>query len=269
MKIPGANNLAKLADYGRAGKGILGSLATYYGGTGRQRAMDRLYRRFVKPGELVFDTGSHVGDRIASFRRLGARVLAVEPQPFPIQVLELLYGRDSQVMIERVGVGSRPGTATLLINLANPTVSTVSASFVEAAQGAAGWEGQVWDTRARIPLVTLDMLVERHGAPAFVKIDIEGFEAEAFAGLSSPVPALSFEFTTIQRAVANECLTACQRMGNYGFNASLGETHRLVHEQWLSATQIGTWLAGLPHAANSGDIYAVLLDEVNGIESPS
>jgi len=42
--------------------------------------MDRLYRRFVQPGDLVFDVGAHVGDRIASFRRLGARVVAIEPQ---------------------------------------------------------------------------------------------------------------------------------------------------------------------------------------------
>ena len=34
----------------------------------------------VKPGDLAFDIGSHVGDRISSFRRLGARVVALEPQ---------------------------------------------------------------------------------------------------------------------------------------------------------------------------------------------
>ena len=50
--------------------------------TARARAaMDRLYGQFVRPGDLVFDIGAHVGDRVASFRRLGARVVAVEPQP--------------------------------------------------------------------------------------------------------------------------------------------------------------------------------------------
>jgi len=81
------------------------------------------------------------------------------------------------------------------------------------------------------------------------------------------LPALSFEFTTIQRSVATECLAACQRLGSYRFNASLGETHRLVHEKWLSATQTEAWVGALPHAANSGDIYAVLSEGVNGIES--
>ena len=50
----------------------------------RRRAARRwtqLYARFVKPGDLVFDIGAHVGDRVAAFRRLGARVVALEPQP--------------------------------------------------------------------------------------------------------------------------------------------------------------------------------------------
>src|SRR6516165_4089303 len=69
------------------------SLDVYYGDGTRQAAMDQLYARFLKPGDLAFDIGSHVGDRIGSFRRLGCRVVAVEPQPALVRVLRLLYGR--------------------------------------------------------------------------------------------------------------------------------------------------------------------------------
>ena len=44
--------------------------------------------QFVRPGDLVFDVGAHVGDRIAAFRRLGARVVAVEPQPALVRTLQ-------------------------------------------------------------------------------------------------------------------------------------------------------------------------------------
>ncbi|MGB5834061.1 MAG: FkbM family methyltransferase, partial [Thiohalocapsa sp.] len=69
------------------------SLKTYYGGR-RGPTLDRMHARFAGPGDLVFDIGSHVGDRIGSLRRLGARVVAVEPQPKLAATLRLLYGRD-------------------------------------------------------------------------------------------------------------------------------------------------------------------------------
>jgi FkbM family methyltransferase len=238
--------------------GILRSLAIYYGGRPRHRAMDRLYAGFVRPGDLVFDVGSHVGDRVASFRRLGARVIAVEPQPALARTLRLLYGRDSSVTIEALAVGAREGEVELLLNRANPTVSTASADFVRAARGAIGWERQVWDGRVRVGQTTLDALIARHGVPAFVKVDVEGYEADVLAGLGRPVAALSFELTTIQRPVARRCLATCARLGSYRYNAALGETQHLVHKRWLSADEIGAWIDALPPEANSGDVYARL-----------
>jgi len=61
--------------------------------------MDRLYAQFIRPGDLVFDVGAHVGDRVASFRRLGARVIAVEPQPALYRTLRLLFGRDANITL--------------------------------------------------------------------------------------------------------------------------------------------------------------------------
>jgi FkbM family methyltransferase len=246
------------SEHRRTWGGILRSLRAYYLGKERRRAMDDLYRRFLGPGDLAFDIGSHVGDRIASFRRLGAAVVAVEPQPVLTRLLRLIYGRDPSVSIEGVAVGERRGSAELLVNTANPTVTTASREFVSAAEGAAGWEGQVWDARLRVSQTTLDALIEKHGTPAFIKIDVEGFEAEVLAVLSVPVAALSFEFTTIQRHVAHACLEACEALGDYSYNAALGESQTLGLDRWVSAAEMAAWLDALPHDANSGDIYAVL-----------
>lgn len=241
----------------RTARGVARSLLIYYGRRGHGAAMDRLYGQFVQPGDLVFDAGSHVGDRVAAFRRLGARVVAIEPQPALVRTLRLLYGRDRAVAIEPVALGAADGTVELKINIDNPTVSTASADFVAAARGAVGWRDQVWGGRVPVPMTTLDALIARHGVPAFIKIDVEGFEAEALAGLTRPVPALSFEFTTIQRGVAQAALEHCVALGFTGFDAALGESQTLVQGAWGSADALRRWLAGLPDAANSGDIYAV------------
>jgi FkbM family methyltransferase len=242
----------------RTARGIVRSLRIYYGNRARAAAMDHLYGKFVQRGDLVFDVGAHVGDRVASFRRLGARVVAVEPQPALVKVLRLLYGCSSNVMIEAAAVGRSAGTTELMINTDNPTVSTASADFVNVAREAPGWQEQRWSKTLRVPVATFDALIARYGTPAFIKIDVEGFEAEALAGLSQPVKALSFEFTTIQRNVALACVERCLALGYARFNAALGESQTFAHADWIGGAEIARWLAELPHQANSGDVYAAL-----------
>jgi FkbM family methyltransferase len=242
----------------RTARGILRSLRIYYGDRDRTAAMDALYRQFVRSGDLVFDIGAHVGDRTASFSRIGARVVAVEPQPALARLLRLRYAAARGVVIEQTAVGRRTGTLPLMLNIDNPTVATASPGFIDAARGAPGWAGQVWGSSVTVPMTTLDALIARHGMPAFIKLDVEGFEAEALAGLTRASAALSFEFTTIQREVAHACLDRCTVLGYSRFNAALGESQRFEHAAWVDATAMADWLSALPHAANSGDIYAAL-----------
>lgn len=237
--------------------GLARSLDVYYGDPERDAAMDRLYARFVPAGGLAFDIGAHVGDRVCAFRRLGARVVALEPQPLCAAAIRAIHGGDAEVTLVQAACGAEEGILKLHVNSANPTVSTASTDFVAAAAGAGGWEGQVWDQAIDVAVTTLDALVAQHGRPDFVKIDVEGFEDAVLAGLSKPVPALSFEFTTIQRDVALCCLERLERLGYRRFNLALGESQSLAFEADVSAEAMRTHLGSLPHEANSGDVYAV------------
>lgn len=234
------------------------SLDVYYGDAQRDAAMDRLYVQIVRPGGLAFDIGSHVGDRIGSFRRCGARVVALEPQPLCARVIREIYAGDRDVTLVEAACGSEPGRLTLHVNSANPTVTTASSDFVKAADGAGGWEGQVWDRSIEVPVTTLDEMIATHGRPDFVKIDVEGFEADVLAGLSQALPALSFEFTTIQRDVAYQCLDRLAVLGPYGFDVALGESQKLTFGRWVTKAEMAEHIRSLPHAANSGDVYARL-----------
>src|SRR5690606_19413489 len=93
--------------------GMLRSLAIYYGVPWRGRRMARLYAEFVAPGSLCFDVGAHAGNRVRCWRGLGARVVAVEPQPEFVRLLRLLFGRARGGTTGGRAPGRAAGRATL------------------------------------------------------------------------------------------------------------------------------------------------------------
>ena len=233
-------------------------MRTYHLDRAHVTGLREMMRPAVRPGALVFDIGAHVGDRARVLSGLGARVVAVEPQPRLVRFLRCAFAANPRVTVVAAAVGAREGTLDLLVNTANPTVSTGSGALVAAAAHAAGWQGQRWEESVTVPLTTLDALVARFGRPDFVKIDVEGLEDQVLAGLSEPVPILSFEFTTVQRDVGVAAVHRAETLGYGAFNLSLGETHAFLFPEPVDADTIADTIIGLPEEANSGDVYAFM-----------
>lgn len=234
--------------------GLLRSLLMYYGVPGRYGRMRRFYRPFIQPGDVCFDVGAHVGNRIRVFLALGAQVVAVEPQPQMLKWLRWLYGRHPRVTLVAAAVGAQAGAATLYVSQRTPTVSTLSADWITAVQQEPSFAHVRWDTAVSVPVLTLDELMTQFGRPAFCKLDIEGYEAEALRGLSQPLPALSFEHIPAAASLTAACVARLAELGTYQFNYAPGESQQLLWPAWQSAEALLAALAQLP--PGSGDVYA-------------
>ena len=220
----------------------------------RLRSLRDLYHRFLQPGDLCFDIGANIGDRTKIFLALGAKTIAIEPQPACAEALRALCSYENPIVIEKA-LGSAVGTATLYRPEDASTVASMSRDWIDHVRGSGRFELD-WNVETEIEVTTLDILVDTYGLPAFCKIDVEGSEPEVIEGLSQPLPALSFEFTPECFDGTVACLSRLHSLGFAEFAFSLGESGVLTSE-WKTRARLLAELEQFRESSHVfGDIYA-------------
>ncbi len=241
------------------GLGLYGPARTIYGLTaGRDAKRQRLLKRaffseFLEPGDLVFDVGANLGSYSEIFASLGARVVALEPNPDCVSHIRRSYP-GPLINVIATAVGATPGVAT--IRLAERSdMSSMSSDWIQAIRAAQGLDERIWANQITVPIITLNSLIEKYGMPKFIKIDVEGFEESVLNGLSIQPPILSFEFNTNFLDTTLRCLQIFNGMEHYSFNYVIGEPFRFELNEWVQLEQICAAIGSLTMNSGYGDIF--------------
>ena len=179
-------------------------------------------RALLPPGAFCFDVYANIGARSVTLLETGASVIAIEPNARVVPELRARCGHHPTWTLIEAAVGREAGIATL---------------YARRAHGASSlseeWDGEIIGQQ-HVPVVTLDAVIQRFGVPDYCKIDVEGWEPEVLAGLSQPLPLLSFEFhlseLVIPRTVT--CLDRLAALGDYEVNVTPAETSRFLWDDW-------------------------------------
>jgi FkbM family methyltransferase len=219
----------------------------------QSRMMREFYAELLPKGALVFDIGANVGTMTRVFASLGAKVVAVEPNADCARHIELTTSRAAVEVLE-AAVGEANGVAVLKVSDRKDKMSSLSAEWREAVTNEnQGYTGQ-WNRDVTVPMVTVDALIGRYGMPAYIKVDVEGYEAQVLKGLSMCPPLLSFEFN---RVILEPMLRVLEKpiFDGAKFNYTLVDPVKFELREWVGREELKERILGLGDGAGMGDIF--------------
>lgn len=217
----------------------------------QERRLLNFYSSFINTGDLCFDIGAHLGNRAEIFLKLGAKVIAIEPQEECINRLFNKFGNEPKLLLLNKGLSDKSGNLPLYICEEATTISTFSDKWKTGR-----FSNYKWNVKKIIPVTTLDNLIDEFGMPIFCKIDVEGFELQVLKGLSFPIKYISFEFTREFFDDMKLCINYLLSLGYKQFNCSFKESAKMYLESWNKADVLCQKLELLDDSLLWGDIYA-------------
>jgi FkbM family methyltransferase len=220
-----------------------------------KRRAKRFYSQFIGKGDVAFDVGANIGTRVEIFKKLGAIVVAVEPQQQCIDILRRRFAH--QVSIEQVALGRAEGQAEIMINDGLDVVSSLSKEFIDVSiKINPDHRREDWNRTAMVKVKTMDSLISKYGCPSFCKIDVEGYEHEVLMGLSQPIAALSIEFHPALLELSVKSINRLEDLGFTEYNYSMVESMKLALPKWVNSREIIGIIKTRLHDWDEGDIYA-------------
>jgi FkbM family methyltransferase len=183
-------------------------------------ALDRFLDR-GRDGAVLLDVGANVGNHTVSLAHRFGRVVAVEPNPEVFAALELNVRTNGIGNVVALNCGLAGEEGELPFEIVTGHLGASGFALPEGSHERSGAAAGV--ERVVLPVRTGDAVVAEQLGPGerlgFVKIDVEGLEAEVLSGLGASVrrdlPVIGFEFNGEH---ADDWFTGHEVLAGYRFH---------------------------------------------------
>lgn len=167
---------------------------------------------------ICLDIGANIGNHALFYSTIFKRVVAFEPNPIAYKLLEanVLKNRIANIDVCTIALGSKKEKKTLFVCDENLGMS----SLVQETKG--GHSVLNIEIKIEIGDDLIKELVDDQSVISFVKLDVEGFEADALKGLRQtitkhhPVIAIELNFHSIKEP-AEDALKVLMDLGYRDF----------------------------------------------------
>ncbi len=222
-------------------------------------ARKKMYAQFFTgTGDLYFDVGANMGNRIEPLIDMGLKIVAIEPQKKCFEYLQKKY--EDKITVVPKGLGEKEGVLDMFI-ADTSTISSFSREWIESTKQSGRFSRNNWNETVQIEITTLDNVIAEQGLPKFIKIDVEGFELQVLKGLSQPVEFISYEYVMPERKQAVvDCINRILEIAGEKkvvFNYSIDESMDFYFAGWVDEQEMRQEIESNRFSKSSfGDLYA-------------
>lgn len=196
---------------------------------------------------MIFDIGANRGDKTDIFSSIGKKVISVEPDKTSFEILNVRFCKNPVVLIENIAISDKTGESVFYILENGQELNTLSEKWkgsIENNNNERFGEKRVFRNQTFVKTMTLDDLIEKHGIPDYIKIDVEGYESSVLSGLSKKIKLLSFECNLPEFiSETMDCINQIVSLSPFAqFNICEGTY--FISCSWMKLQQVKDYIAG-------------------------